>query len=575
MSARRAPHPGGQGPSGNGVDQPVIAAAAVPAGDGIPREVELKYIVRDVDALRVWLAGGWGGALRDVRTVDERTVEVEDRYIDTAYRALEAAGFGARLRRKEGGPFRLNVKSASHARGANGERSTEGPAALSERMEVEGPASDRLDPDTWPASAARELVDRVRRGARLRAIFTLRQRREQRTLALEAGSVELTLDLVSVVRGGRPLASFTVLEVEALDGAIGSLPDLAALLEATGHVAPEPRSKEEIARAYVAEAADDTSLRIPPVPRSPGLRADDPLGLAGRRVLRMHLARMLAFEAGTRSGEEAEDLHKMRVATRRMRAAWRTFGDAYGRKVRRRYVRELRTVARALGDVRDLDVLIGDLEAYAEDLPAAGREAIEPLHAAWRRRREDARARLLDRLDSRAYRTFVDDYLAFTDTASVVVPPATKGEPTLVRDTAGSRILAAYERVTAYETVMAWADVTTLHALRVEGKRLRYALEAFEEVLPASAGGLIVTVTEMQDHLGAMNDAHVAAATTRGWLDTNAPALASTTREAVWLYLDAREADVERQRRSFGPVWRRVTGRAFRRALGAALTRIE
>ena len=32
---------------------------------------------------------------------------------------------------------------------------------------------------------------------------------------------------------------------------------------------------------------------------------------------------MLHFEAGTRSGEDPEDLHKMRVATRRMRAAWR------------------------------------------------------------------------------------------------------------------------------------------------------------------------------------------------------------------------------------------------------------
>ena len=46
-------------------------------------------------------------------------------------------------------------------------------------------------------------------------------------------------------------------------------------------------------------------------------------------------------------------------------------------------------------------------------------------------------------------------------------------------------VLAAYERVRAYETIITWADVATLHALRIEGKRLRYTLECFSEVLPA------------------------------------------------------------------------------------------
>jgi len=41
---------------------------------------------------------------------------------------------------------------------------------------------------------------------------------------------------------------------------------------------------------------------------------------AGRKVLRTHFARMLANEAGTRLGEDIEELHDMRVATRRLRA---------------------------------------------------------------------------------------------------------------------------------------------------------------------------------------------------------------------------------------------------------------
>ncbi len=310
------------------------------------------------------------------------------------------------------------------------------------------------------------------------------------------------------------------------------------------------------------------------MPASPGIRPDDSLAEAGRKVLRMHLARMLAFETGTRAGDDIEDLHKMRVATRRMRAAWRVFDGAYRPKLQRRYVAELRAIARALGEVRDIDVLLEHLDGYIARLPAAGQEAMEPLRGAWRRQREAARGRLLARLDSKQYREFVEDYLDFTESPGAGEVPTPMAQPSLVRHTAGSRILAAYERVHAYETIITWADVPTLHALRIESKRLRYTLEYFSEVLPVSSRQLIAGVTDMQDHLGLLNDADVAAHITRDWLNANAPLLPAAAREAVGLYLDSREAEVERLRRTFRPLWRRLTGPAFRRALGIAITQI-
>ncbi|MGB6853997.1 MAG: CHAD domain-containing protein, partial [Thermoanaerobaculia bacterium] len=177
-------------------------------------------------------------------------------------------------------------------------------------------------------------------------------------------------------------------------------------------------------------------------------------------------------------------------------------------------------------------------------------------------------------LDSKPYRDFVDDYLDFTESRGVGEILKPLGQPSLVRDTAGSRILAAYEHVRAYQTIITWADVPTLHALRIETKRLRYTLEYFSEVLPVNSRGLIAQITEMQDHLGLMNDADVAATATREWLNLNAPQLPATSREAVGLYLDSSEADVERLRRSFRPLWRRITGRTFRKALGVAITQI-
>ncbi|MEX1363045.1 MAG: CYTH domain-containing protein, partial [Nannocystaceae bacterium] len=150
----------------------------------IPREVELKYLVRDVEALRTWLDHDWGGALDGMEFGNERIIEVEDRYIDTAYGALEHAGFGARLRREDNGPYLVTVKSASHDRPAQTGKGAKASKALSQRVEVEGPATERLDPDTWPSSAARELINEVREGARLRTLFTINQRREKKTLAL-------------------------------------------------------------------------------------------------------------------------------------------------------------------------------------------------------------------------------------------------------------------------------------------------------------------------------------------------------------------------------------------------------
>jgi CHAD domain-containing protein len=531
-------------------------------------------MVRDLEALRSWLAHDWGGALDGVERGEERVVSVEDQYVDTAYGALERAGFGARLRREDGGGLSIEVKSIAHGRTTDDAGAGRSSAALTQRVEVEGPATERLDPDLWPPSAARELVNEVRDGARLRILFTISQRREQRVLALEDGEVETTLDWVAVLRGARPLASFSIFEVEASKGSHVDLERLARMIEATGYVTPEPRSKEEMARAYVARAAEDPSHRLPPIPATPGIRADDPLGEAGRKVLRMQLARMLQSEAGTRSGADIEDLHKMRVATRRMRAAWRVFDGAYRPKLQRRYVAELRAIARALGEVRDLDVRLEGLDAYRDRLPEAGREAIETLRTAWRRDREAARGRLLARLDSKGYRDFVEDYLDFTESPGAGEVPTPLGVPSLVRDTAGSRILAAYEHVRAYQTVMGWADVPTLHALRIEGKRLRYTLEYFSEVLPVTSRKLITTVTEMQDHLGLMNDADVAAAACRAWLNLNASRMTAASREAVGLYLDSRLAETERLRRSFRPLWRRITGRAFRRTLGLAIAQI-
>jgi len=140
--------------------------------------------------------------------------------------------------------------------------------------------------------------------------------------------------------------------------------------------------------------------------------------------------------------------------------------------------------------------------------------------------------------------------------------------PHRVRDTAASRIWAAYEHVRAYEAVLRWADVPTLHQLRIAAKRLRYTLEFVREPLGEDASPLIARVVALQDHLGFMNDAEVAATMARTFLVEHGNELIEAEAQAIGRYLVSREREVARLKRTVGTSWRGVAGLTFRRSLG-------
>ena len=284
--------------------------------------------------------------------------------------------------------------------------------------------------------------------------------------------------------------------------------------------------------------------------------------------MRFHLARMLAVEPGTRSGEDPEHLHKMRVATRRQRAAWRVFGDTYDAKRTKRHRDRLRDVARRLGTVRDLDVLIENAVAYQKLQSEAELAAFEPLVASWRVRRDDARVLLVRELDSRRYLEWLDDYVDFVQTEGRGALTVTATVAHRVRDTMPSRIWAAYEGVRAYEPVLRWADVPTLHDLRIAGKWLRYTIEFVREALGPDATPLIEKVVALQDHLGLLNDADVAGSLARQFLVEHAGDLDDAESAAIGRYLVDRERELARLRRAVGPTWRGVAGLIYRRQLG-------
>ena len=341
--------------------------------------------------------------------------------------------------------------------------------------------------------------------------------------------------------------------------------------QAEPQAAPSAKSDE-------VEAADSVAVTLPGpeaprlvVGKTPGVLADDHIAEAGRKVLRFHFARMLAREAGTRDGKDPEELHAMRVATRRQRAAWRVFGPAFRTGRTKTYRSNLRDVASRLGAVRDLDVLLEAADGYRADLPTSEQRALEPLLSGWRTHREDARKLLIRELDSDGYQRWLEDYGEFVRHEGLAVVPVAPTQPHRVRDTAASQILTAYQGVRAYEPVLRWADVETLHELRIAGKWLRYTLEFVREALAPEAANLIARVTAMQDHLGELNDADVTSHMVRSFLVENAGGLSAIESAAIARYLVVREKDLARLRRTVGSSWRGVAGMTFRRSLGRTI----
>ncbi len=305
--------------------------------------------------------------------------------------------------------------------------------------------------------------------------------------------------------------------------------------------------------------------------------AADPMSEAGRKVLAIHFGRMLANEAGTRLGEDPEALHDMRVATRRMRAAFALFEPYYEARVIRPLGKGLRRAGRTLGAVRDLDVLLEKARAYAAGLPAGNDGALDPLLEAWSERREVARHRLLDYLDSSAYRRLVAAFSAFLTTpgAGAVEVAADDATPHQVRHVVPGLIFNRYEAVRAYERLLPDAPTTTYHALRIECKRLRYALEFFRDVLGEETPTLIKQVTAMQDLLGELQDACVAAGLLSDFLSEHRQARQKrddpSALAGIEAYLAAQQARQVELLASFAAPWAELIGPEFRRRLVLAI----
>ena len=232
-----------------------------------------------------------------------------------------------------------------------------------------------------------------------------------------------------------------------------------------------------------------------PVPAT----AQDPVARHVRAALHAQTLAMLHYEPGTRTGEDPEDLHQMRVSVRRLRAVLKSAPESVPDCARLRA--ELGWLGGALGPVRDLDVLIDRLRAEADDFPDGERAAAATLLDGLVAERLAARERLTAVLNSPRYRTLLT-HLA--QAANSEIGDAVQPElMDLVR--------APFRRLRrAVRALPADPPDEALHRLRIFGKRLRYAAELVRPIAGKQIKELLRATKELQEVLGEHQDACVA-----------------------------------------------------------------
>jgi CHAD domain-containing protein len=216
-------------------------------------------------------------------------------------------------------------------------------------------------------------------------------------------------------------------------------------------------------------------------------REDDAL----QRVLRDYAQELADRERGARLGVDPEELHKQRVATRRLRSLLRSTRPQLADPQRARWLRdELRWLGALLGEVRDRDVqidyLIGELGTIEEAAAFGG--ILELLDG----EREEAKKTLRAAFDSPRYRMLVRE---------LDRPPGLREGERL--ETAAE---AEYERLRrAVKRLGREPKDDELHRVRIRAKRARYATEAI-----GGRSGVVARAKELQDVLGEHQDATVA-----------------------------------------------------------------
>ncbi len=385
-----------------------------------------------------------------------------------------------------------------------------------DRLEIESEANGPELP-----LELQSLLTAYLRGSVLRPVAELHTlRRAVRVTDGQGPAAEVVHDTVQVLEGDRVVREFDEVEVEQLtQGSARLIARLERQLRAAGAKTSDGRPKVFQALDLPATVGPRARRGAPPVEH---LRA----------YLQRHVESLLLGDPATRRGD-GEGVHRMRVATRRLRSALkearRLLETSWVDETRA----ELKWLGEVLGDVRDADVFAAYVAKEVEQLGADAAQGGADLGSLIAERSVPARARLAEALDSPRYLALLDRLEAIG--ASLPVTPA--------RDSPERMLRRATRRTRRkLRGVGRMSSDPELHTLRIAAKRSRYAGELAQSTRSRAAGRLTKRATALQEILGEHQDAVVAEARLGSLVEGATPAAAFVAGRLFGLQRDRRDA---------------------------------
>jgi inorganic triphosphatase YgiF len=467
--------------------------AQIRPGAGV--EIEIK-LCGEPDSLKRAFSGA---PIRERATGRAATKRLDNVYYDTADQRLRARGLAFRVR-KDGRRYYQTLKSDDAT----------GLAAY--RGEWQNPLrTDEPDLALMPAGG-RAALDGAVDPDDLRPVFATRVRRtvqrvETTDHAGRSSLIEAALDFGGIEANGAKLPIAEV-ELELLDGSPEALYALALELDALAPLRLETRSKS--ARGYaLAAGAPPAWQKAEP----PALAADATVDQAIQTILRNCLQHWCANEAAALEGSDAEGVHQMRVAIRRLRSAFSVFGRLIDPAQRARLSEAAKTIVSGLGPARDWDVFLAELLApvRASRPDDAG---LARLAAAAEAARQKGYAQARAAIEARSYTRYLLQLGRWIEASAWREQPTERGTSWLDRPIVefathvlGKRQLKALQRGEDFAQLSA----EQRHRLRIALKKLRYATEFFEALYPKKhSRPYLAALKDLQDGLGHLNDVAVA-----------------------------------------------------------------
>ncbi|MFA5058097.1 MAG: CHAD domain-containing protein, partial [Opitutaceae bacterium] len=319
-----------------------------------------------------------------------------------------------------------------------------------------------------------------------------------------------------------------------------------------------PNLEAAKSKADIWRAAFPLGLRLtaaarksfPPAPLvEPGLTSVE----AARRLLFLHFRALLANVGGALAAKDSGALHDVRVAIRRMRAVLRVFRKPLAATSAARIDRDLQNLNDALGEARDLDVLIDYLTGEA-------RKAQLGRHPRWARfighQGELRRLQQVTVLRHLKGASFAALQNRIGRLLRCEIPQVLKAAPPGALETLGRRALAKSLRRSLRLARRHARSPDELHRLRITLRRTRHIGGFFGDVLGPPAGELIKRVHRVEEALGRIRDVDLALARVR----SEGPSPPQPLVGRLERHREVLEAELAR-------AWRKLTKPRFLRAI--------